>query len=232
MPREPWVMRQSWDNLLFAHWTVPFNKLRAVVPSELELDTYQGNCYVGVVPFTMRNVRPRILPAVPWFSNFFELNVRTYVKDPRNGHGGVYFFSLDASNFVAVEVANRTFHLPYYNALMKSVKDGDWIHYQSVRVHQGEEQYKFKASYRPTGPVMSSLPGSLDAFLTERYCLLLTHEGRLHRGDVHHVRWPLQQCEAKIEINTMGQKYGFDFESAEPIVHYAHHIDTVEWALA
>jgi len=224
-------MRQSWDNLLFAHWTVPFNKLRAAVPQELELDTFEGNCYVGVVPFTMRNVRPRILPAVPWFSNFFEMNVRTYVRDPRNGHRGVYFFSLDASNFVAVEVANKTFHLPYYNALMKSVKDGDWIHYQSVRVHQGEVQYKFQASYRPIGAAMSSLPGSLDEFLTERYCLLLVHEGRLRRGDVHHVRWPLQQCEAKIEINTMGEKYGFDFESEKPIVHYAHHVDTVEWAL-
>ncbi|MBS1990594.1 MAG: DUF2071 domain-containing protein [Cyanobacteria bacterium SZAS LIN-2] len=224
-------MRQSWDKLLFAHWTVPFNKLRAVVPMELELDSYEGNCYVGVVPFTMRHVRPRILPAVPWLSNFLELNLRTYVKDPRNGQRGVYFFSLDASNPVAVEVACKVYHLPYFNALMKSQQDGEWIHYQSVRLHEGEEQLKFKASYRPVGDVYTSEVGSLDAFLTERYCLLLVHKDVIRRGDIHHVRWPLQKAEAKIEINEIAKKYAFDLQSSEPILHYSHHIDTVEWPL-
>jgi uncharacterized protein len=236
IPQGAWVMRQSWDELLFAHWKVPFNKLRPLVPAELELDTYEGDCYVGVVPFAMRHVRPRFAPSVPLLSHFLELNLRTYVKDTRvrdgqAGQGGVYFFSLDCNNPVAVEVARKAYFLPYYNALMKMSKVSDEIHYQSVRIHAGEPQLKFQASYRPVGPVFYSQPGSLESFLTERYCLLLTSGGTIKRGDIHHPQWPLQQAEADIQINTMGEKYSFDFSSEAPILHYAQHVDTVEWPL-
>jgi uncharacterized protein YqjF (DUF2071 family) len=252
IPPGPWVLRQSWDNLLFAHWKVPFNKVRAVVPAELELDTYEGSCYVGVVPFAMANVRPRYFPSVPLLSNFLELNLRTYVKTPRTaeadlaaaavsndsagragqqGGGGVYFFSLDCSNAVAVELGCKVYQLPYYNALMKLATDGGWHHYQCVRLHAGEEQLKFKASYREIGPVIYSQPGSLEAFLTERYCFLLSHQGTICRGDVHHKPWPLQAAEAKIDMNTMASKFSFDLSSEEPILHYSKHLDTVEWPL-
>jgi uncharacterized protein YqjF (DUF2071 family) len=248
-------MRQSWNNLLFAHWKVPFNKVRAAVPAELDLDTFEGDCYVGLVPFAMRNVRPRYFPAMPFLSNFLELNLRTYVKTPRTAEGdfaarartilapdaagrgpeqnggGVYFFSLDCNNAVAVEIGCKVYKLPYYNALMKLAIDReDWHHYQCVRLHEGEEQLKFKASYRPTGDVEYSKPGSLEAFLTERYCLLLSHEGNIHRGDVHHRPWPLQACEAKIDFNMMAKKFDFDL-SGEPILHYSKHLDTLEWPL-
>jgi hypothetical protein len=240
-------MRQSWDNLLFAHWVVPFNKLRAVVPAELELDTYEGNCYVGVVPFAMRKVRPRYFPSMPMLSNFLELNLRTYVKTPHTlesdftavtspndkqpGGGGVYFFSLDCNNALAVELGCKVYQLPYYNALMKLAVKDEWRHYQSVRLHAGQEQLGFKASYRPIGPITYSQPGSLEAFLTERYCLLLTHEGTIRRGDVHHKPWPLQPAEAKIEINMIAEKFGFDLTSEEPLLHYSQHLDTIEWPL-
>jgi len=240
-------MSQSWDHLLFAHWVVPFNKLRAVVPPQLELDSYEGNCYVGVVPFAMRDVRPRYSPSVPWLSNFLELNLRTYVKDPRmiitqtvpgatprdvhKGDGGVYFFSLDCSNPVAVEIACKLYHLPYYNALMGMRLEGEIVHYESVRRHAGSAQIRFKGSYKPAGPVTYSQPGSLEAFLTERYCLLLTHNGVIYRGDIHHKPWPLQAAEAEIEINMLGASYGFDFQSTAPILHYSKHIETIEWPL-
>jgi uncharacterized protein len=230
-------MRQSWDNLLFAHWTVPFNKLRALVPAELDLDTYEGNCYVGLVPFAMRNVRPRYFPSVPFLSNFLELNLRTNVKIPRTAEsdssagGGVYFFSLDCNKAVAVELGCKVYQLPYYNSLMKLAVDGEWNHYQSVRLHAGEEQLGFKGSYRPIGPVSYSQPGSLEAFLTERYCLLLTHRGTIRRGDVHHTPWPLQPAEAKIDINMMAKKFDFDLTSEAPIIHYSKHLDTIEWPL-
>jgi hypothetical protein len=147
------------------------------------------------------------------------------------GGGGVYFFSLDASSAIAVELGCKVYNLPYYNALMKLSYDGDWYHYQSVRMHAGQEQIGFKASYRPTGPVVYSQPGSLEAFLTERYCLLLTHQGTICRGDVHHSPWPLQPAEAKIEINMLGKKHGFDLASEAPLLHYSQHLDTLEWPL-
>ena len=230
-------MRQSWDELLFAHWRVPFEKLRPLVPAELELDTFEGDCYVGVVPFAMRNVRPRYAPSVPLLSNFLELNLRTYVRDTRSnresdkGDGGVYFFSLDCNNPVAVEVARKIYFLPYYNAQMKMSKRGDEIDYQSVRLHAGEAALKFQGTYRPTSNVFYSQPGSLESFLTERYCLLLSRNGKICRGDIHHQQWPLQTAEATIVLNEIGEKYGFDFESEAPILHFSQHIDTVEWPL-
>jgi len=243
-------MRQSWNHLLFAHWKVPFNKIRPLVPPELDLDTYDGACYVGVVPFAMNCVRPRYFPPVPLLSDFLELNVRTYVKTPRTaesdavaqnlapdsasawtGGGGVYFFSLDCNKAVAVELGSKVYKLPYYNALMKLAIEDEWHHYQCVRLHEGEEQLKFKASYRPTGPIAYSQPGSLEAFLTERYCFLLSHEGTIRRGDVHHRPWPLQAAEAKIDMNEMAGKFGFDLGSSEPLLHYSRHLDTAEWPL-
>ena len=155
-------MHQSWHDLLFAHWPIPVPGARARVPGSLDLDLFNGQAWIGVVPFRMSGIRPRHLPALPWISAFAELNVRTYVV--RDGKPGVYFFSLDAANPVAVHIARRVFHLPYFDARMSLKYDGDWIEYRSIRTHRGAPAAEFCARYRPTGPVFRADPGSLEPF--------------------------------------------------------------------
>ncbi len=127
----PWIMAQSWHDLLFAHWKVDAAVLRPHVPAELEVDTFEGQSWLGVVPFRMSGVRLRWTPALPWLSAFLELNVRTYVT--AQGKPGVWFFSLDAANPVAVAAARLSFHLPYFKARMTCGDVDGWIQYQSER---------------------------------------------------------------------------------------------------
>lgn len=199
-PREragcPWVLAMGWHDLLFAHWRVPREILRPWLPAPLELDTYEGQAWLGVVPFRMSGVRLRWMPPLPPISIFPELNVRTYVT--HGGRPGVWFFSLDAASRVAVRLARATFHLPYFDARMtcRSVANHG-IEYTSQRTHRGMVGARMEASYRPMGPVFQSEPGSLEHWMTERYCLYSADgRGRIFRGDVEHEPWPLQRAEA------------------------------------
>src|SRR5215472_13601899 len=145
LPRGLWVMYQVWHELLFAHWPISSKVLRLLIPACLELDTFEHTSWVGVVPFHMSNVRPRGFPAIHAVSTFPELNVRTYVTV--NGVQGVYFFSLDAGNPVAVALARSIFHLPYFNAHMESRRQGETIHYTSHRAHRGASPADYRARY-------------------------------------------------------------------------------------
>lgn len=235
LPHGQWVMSQNWVDLLFAHWKVPAATLRALIPHPLKIDCYEGYAYVGVVPFRMSKVKLRGLPTIEFLSEFLELNVRTYVTV--NDRPGVYFFSLDASNDVAVQIARAWYHLPYFKAQMKLTKqmspttdDKNWIKYCSTR-NGGNGINNFKASYRPIAPVELYKQGSIEAFLTERYCLyVMDSENRVCRGDIHHRQWQLQKAEARFEVNTMGGQYGFDF-SQPPLLHFSKHIETIEWPI-
>jgi uncharacterized protein YqjF (DUF2071 family) len=223
-------MRQTWDRLLFAHWPVAYSALRPLVPAALELDRYGGEAWMGVVPFLMRGVRPRALPAVPWLSAFPELNARTYVT--AGGKSGVYFFSLDAGNRIAVAVARRWFHLPYFHARFAITQDGETMRYRSTRVHSGAPPADLDVTYRPTGPIYASSPGSLDAFLTERYCLYTTdRRGRLLRGEIHHQQWPLQPAEGALGRNTMALAASLTPPDMPALLHYAQHQETLVWPL-
>src|SRR5690242_6401683 len=159
MPSSPWLMTQSWHDLLFAHWSVNSHTLRARVPPVFELDTFEGQAWVGVVPFYMTNVAPRAVPPLPGLSRFAELNVRTYVRvDDRPG---VFFFSLDAASRAAVRVARLTLSLPYFDAVMSVRGEGDGVHYESRRTTGDAD---FVASYRPCGPSFDPPPGTLEYF--------------------------------------------------------------------
>src|SRR5579859_7418678 len=197
LPASRWVMAQSWHDLLFAHWPVEISALRRAVPSTLAIDAYQGQAWLGVVPFRMSGVRLRGTPAVPWLSSFPELNVRTYVV--AEGKPGVWFFSLDAANPVAVELARDGFHLPYYTAAMTCERQGQRIRYASVRTHRHAAAATFQGDYHPIGPVFHAAAGSVEHWLTARYCLYAANRrGDVWRGDIHHVPWPLQPAEAEL----------------------------------
>ena len=219
-------MMQIWHDLLFAHWPLPPTALRHLVPSQLALDTCDGECWIGVVPFRMSGIRGRGLPAVPGLSRFPELNVRTYVT--HGGKPGVYFFSLDAANLPAVWTARKFYHLPYFYAEM-SCEDRDGIIHYSSRRHHGPAE--FRGSYRPVSEVQPSEKGSLAHFLTERYCLYTTHGGQLHRGEIHHLPWPLQSAEALLEVNTVAAAAGIPLPETAPSLLFARRLEALIWAL-
>jgi len=219
-------MKQTWHDLLFAHWPHPADQVRSLVPQELALDTYDGKTWIGVVPFWMSGIRARGLPPLPGLSRFPELNVRTYVT--HQGKRGVYFFSLDAANWPAVWSARKFFHLPYFEASMISREQDAVIHYTSIRKGMAAE---FRGSYRPVAPVRQSRKDSLEHFLTERYCLYTVVGGQVHRCDIHHLTWPLQDAEAQIETNTMAYASGIHLPSSKPLLHFAQRLDVLIWPL-
>ena len=223
-------MAQTWRDLLFAHWPIAVEALRPLVPAALELDSFGGQAWIGVVPFRMTGIRARWLPPVPWLSAFAELNVRTYVTV--GGKEGVYFFSLDAPNPVAVATARRWFHLPYMNATMSCQPDGDAVVYSSRRTHRGAPAAELRARYRPRGPVALAGPGSLARWLTERYSLYtLDPTERVLRGEIHHAPWPLQPAKAEIATNTMASAVGITLPTEAPLLHFARRLDVVLWSL-
>jgi uncharacterized protein YqjF (DUF2071 family) len=228
MSGQPWVMRMRWTDLLFAHWPVPVDAIRPLVPAGLEIDTFDDRAWVGVVPFRMEDVAPRFLPAVPGPGAFPELNVRTYVQ--RRGQGGVWFLSLDAGSRLAVEGARTAFHLPYYRARMSSDSESGWVEYRSERSDTRGAPAVFSGRYRPTGPIRPAAPGSLDAFLTDRMGLYASDgEGRIHWTAIRHEPWPLQSAEAEITHDTMAAAAGITLPDTEPVLAFAKRLDVVAW---
>jgi uncharacterized protein YqjF (DUF2071 family) len=223
-------MTQIWHELLFAHWPIAPDTLRPLIPSILTLDAFEQECWVGIVPFHMSYVRPRDFPPVKGVSAFPELNVRTYVTV--NGIPGVYFFSLDAGNPIAVFIARTVFHLPYFNAVMSSQRKGDTIHYKSHRVHRGAPPADYEARYRPITPVAYARPGSLEHWLTERYYLYtVVGRDRVYSGDIHHRQWPLQIAELETVKDTMASSHGIQLADTKPLLHYADRQEVLIWPL-
>ena len=193
-------MTQSWNSLLFAHWRVDVAEMRRAVPDAFDLDLFGGEAWLGVVPFYMTNVGLRAAPALPWLSAFPELNVRTYVRVA--DRPGVYFFSLDAGRRLAVAAARALLNLPYYAAAMSVERREAAVHYRSARRHRSRAQ--FNAIYEPASAPFTASVGSIEYFLTERYCLYHhDHRGRPYRLEIHHRPWSLQLAGATITINTM-----------------------------
>jgi hypothetical protein len=228
---ERWVMAQTWHDLLFAHWPVSVESLSGAIPRALEIDAFDGSAWIGVVPFRMSGVRLRGMPALPWISAFPELNLRTYVT--QDGKPGVWFFALDAANPLAVAVARAWFHLPYFRARMSVRSEGEEIVYSHVRRQRGAVSAELAARYAPTGAVFRSRAGSLEHWLTERYCLYaVDRRERILRADIHHVPWPLQPARAEIERCTLPLAHGIALPPSPPLLHFARRLDVIVWAPA
>ncbi|HVN20055.1 MAG TPA: DUF2071 domain-containing protein [Dongiaceae bacterium] len=219
-------MKQTWHDLLFAHWSMPLADIKPLIPIELPLDTFDGHAWIGVVPFWMSGVRPRGIPPLPGLSQFPELNVRTYVT--YQGKPGVYFFSLDAANWPAVWAARGFFHLPYFEAAMSAREQSGVILYASQRKGMPAE---FRGTCRPIAPVHQCEIDSLEYFLTERYCLYTVVAGQIHRCNVHHMPWPLQNAQANLAVNTMAEAVGIHLPATAPLLHFAKRLDVLIWPL-
>ena len=229
VPTENWAWRQSWRDLLFAHWPIPTRTLRDLVPRQLEIQEFDGTSWVGIVPFRMSGVAPRRLIDLPWLSAFPELNLRLYVE--RDGKPGVWFLSLDATNPLAVWGARRFFHLPYFRARISIQRRQQGFRYEAQRKLRGHSAVRFEVNYAPTSAVHESQPGTLEHFLTERYCLYAqSREGELYRCDVHHIPWPLQRAAAEIRVNELAAPHRFELVGPPALLHFARRLDVVVWS--
>lgn len=192
-PDRAHAMHQRWEQLLFLHWRWDVTEIQRRLPPGLFVDTFQSDAWLAIVPFYMRGIRPRFVPSVPGISNFLELNVRTYVHDER-GRPGVWFYSLDCNQPLAVWTARTFFHLPYHHARMKAAAKDGWIDYDCHR-HGKTDGARFR--YSVAAQSKTAEPGSLEFFLAERYLLFSQTSRGLRCGQVHHSPYPL--AEAKVE---------------------------------
>jgi uncharacterized protein len=224
----PWIMTQRWNDLLFLHYDLPPVVLRPLVPESLTLDTYEQRAWISVTPFWISHLRPPGVPPVFWFSQFGEINVRTYVT--RDGKPGVYFFSLDASNLSAVWGARMFYRLPYWQAAMKlKGRGGPRIQYVSKRQH-GPKPAEFCGVYGPASSGFRANPGSLDYFLAERYCLYAATRKRLYRGEIHHLPWELQDAAFEVRQNSMAAPLAIGLQAKPQVAHFAREIKVLFWA--
>jgi uncharacterized protein YqjF (DUF2071 family) len=222
-------MHQNWGKLLFIHWAIDAELLRPLIPAQLSIDTFDGKAWIGVVPFTIWGIRATLLPPVPGTSAFHELNVRTYVHF--NGIPGVWFFSLDAANSLAVWGARSFYYLPYFNAEMSLEQAGSSVKYHSRRVDSRGAPAELRSSWSIGEPLPTAEPGSLEFFLTERYCLYSHHRDRLYRSRIFHRSWPLQTATLNSYESTMIESLGLKQPQGDPVLHYAESIAVDIWPL-
>lgn len=227
VPDRPWLQGQTWRDLLFAHWPLPPEALRPAVPAELPIDTFGGSAWIGVTPFEVCGLRLRGTPPIPALSRFPEANVRTYTT--LHGKPGIWFLSLDTPSRLAVAGARRAFRLPYHRAHAEIRRREGGVAY---RTHRAAPAAGLDVRYRPEGPARPAEPGTLEHFLTERYCLYaLDERHRVRRADIHHPPWPLQPAEAELDRNTMTAPYGIELPPEPPLLHFAARLDVVIWTL-
>ena len=231
LPAGPWIMAQTWHNLLFAHWPIALDALRPLVPPNMQIDTFAGQAWVGIVAFRLSGIRLRGLPEVGWVSHFSEINVRTYVR--LNGKPGVLFLSLDADNRAAIALAKPWFRLAYQAARIDhQPAPASGFAFAAQRTEPEAPPAAFAATYRPTAGAFAAAPGSLAHWLTERYCYYSAGpRGRTYRCDIHHPAWPLQPATAEITQNTMALAHGLHLPGIAPLLHYAHHMQAAIWPL-
>jgi uncharacterized protein YqjF (DUF2071 family) len=216
-----WVMSQTWDQLLFAHWPLPAARLAALVAAPLEVDTFDGQAWLGVVAFRLSRIQLRGCPVVSAVSDFAEVNLRTYVRI--GGKPGVLFLSLHCPNRLAMALARPWFRLPYRHSRVALDVVSETAHFSSQR----QDGVDFAAVYRPTlAPV-----GGLERWLSERYCYYVqTPSAAVYRCDIAHQPWALARAEAHITRNTLGVPFGLAMQG-QPLVHYAAHMDTRIWPI-
>lgn len=231
----PWIMRQRWHNLLFAHWPVEHSVLRAAVPPKLSVDTFDGQAWLGMVVFQLSSVRLRGLPQIAPVASFAEVNVRTYVT--YNDRPGVYFMSLDADNPLAVALARPWFRLNYYNSEISLRVSGDGedgesgMQFKSRRIERGAPEARLEVTYARLPSLGDYCPTLLERWLTERYCYYAVRNHRVLRCDIEHGRWPLQPARAAFAENSMAEAHGIKLPACTPLLHYVPFMEARIWPL-
>ncbi len=217
LPSGKWKYYQEWNNAVFLHWQVDIEALRSLVPSDLEIDLFDGKPWVSLVAFTMERIRPRYLPPFALISDFDEINVRTYVK--KDGKAGVHFLSIEAGNWISCKVARTLSELPYRKSRMKRqgnsyasenemLKDRLYIEYEIGR------ELKEKTL--------------LDKWLTERYALLQDAKTSINAFEIHHLEWPTYELDIK-EIEVHYPRFKNLLNNMPDRTHYSPGVKVIAW---
>jgi hypothetical protein len=225
-PAELPLMEHHWGKLLFMHWPIPAERLRALVPPQLTIDTFDGQAWVGITPFTLWNVRLSFTPPVPYLSDFHELNVRTYVL--YRGVPGVWFFSLNTNSSMTVFGARTFYFLPYFNSDIDLRQEGDIIDYRLRRTEAGRTA-AFDATWEIGKELPEADPGTLEFFLTERYCLYSASGESIYRARIHHRPWPLRQAALLSHASDIAESDYLPKLKGKPLVHYAEALAVDVW---
>lgn len=233
LPKTRWALTQRWNDLLFAHWPIPAADLAGRLPEGLVIDTFDGSAWISIIPFWMDAVKPGNFPLIPGLNTYPELHLRTYVRERYTNARGIFFFSIDAAKIAAVVFARLVHQLPYHWARIRIEHRGEReCSYQSERLFSSPP-VRFKARYRGLGPtrrLVNRPQGTLEHFLTERYCLFTANsQGRLLRGEIHHSPWPLEEAEAEIELNDLPSAHGISLPDTKPLLHYSRELVVYLW---
>ncbi len=256
-PDAHWLFSQSWNDLLFAHFAIDPPTLRRLVPEALTLDLYDGVAWLTISSCSASHVRPSGVPPLPGISFFPQVNLRTYVTlqagQEKPGHDktgqekpGLYYFSVDAANLSAVWLARIFFRMPYWHAAIQL--SGSTIHAPNAEAHNPEERSihfrssrlhgpaatngpaKFDVSYTPEGEPERTRRGTLDEFLTERYCVYLWNRGRCYRAEIHHQPWALQRTSVNLRANSMAEPLGLTLPLKPELCHFSRSLKMLAWA--
>lgn len=225
-PAELPLMEHHWGKLLFMHWPIPAESLRQLIPPQLTIDTFDGEAWVGITPFTLWDVRLSFTPPVPYLSDFHELNVRTYVL--YRGVPGVWFFSLNTNSSMTVLGARTFYFLPYFNSDIDLRQEGDIIHYR-LRRTEAERRAAFDASWEIGKELPEAEPGTLEFFLTERYCLYSASGESIYRARINHRPWPLRQAALLSYDSDIAESDYLPRLKGKPLVHYAEALSVDVW---
>lgn len=226
LPSQNWIMRQTWRNLLFLHWPIPVEKLRPFIPASLKIDTFRGSAWLGVILFVIEGIYPRAVSTLSLVRKFPEINLRTYVKC--KDKPGIYFLSIDVGNWASLRLAKRWYRLPYHSAKISFKKEGSSFSCQSNRKGRADIPIIFQGKYAPQSNVFFPKEGTVEHWLTERYCLYSTNNGvDIYCAEVHHRPWPLQAALAEISANTLFTPFDFDLYEEKPLAHYSKGIDSL-----
>jgi uncharacterized protein YqjF (DUF2071 family) len=233
LPSGHWRLKQHWNDLLFAHWPVPASSLAPLIPEGLQVDSFNGSAWLGVMPFWMDRFKVRGIPTIPGTRCFPDLSLRTYVHEERTGTPGVFCLSLDASNLLAVGLGRAFYSLPYHWAQMRMEQrtEREFAFYSRRRFSY--QPVVFNARYRGLGPsrrLMECGAGTLEYFLMERHCFFSRNaDGLPIRANLHYVPTQLEEAEAVIEQNNLASVLGIHLPDQAPVLHYSRRLAVYVW---
>lgn len=218
LPMQSWSFYQQWNHVLFFHWAVDAELLRAMLPKNLELDLFEGKAYVSLVPFSMQQIRPKFLPAFKPVSDFHEVNIRTYVT--KDGKSGVYFFSLEAEKGFSAYLSRHFSGFPYEKSMIRR-SEGKYVSSNAFRKFFLDVEFAIKEK--------RAEKSEIEKFLTERYSAYVDIGGKLFRYDIHHKEWEIKT----VDIQKLHLDYrlpGLEFAEKQPdLVHYSDGVEVLTW---
>jgi len=217
IPTSQWKFYQEWNHAIFFHYRVNLTSLKKFIPKELEIHLHEGEPWVSVVAFTMENMRPRNLPAIPYLSDFHEINIRTYIKS--NHKTGVYFLSIEGGNSLSCKLAKGISDLPYRYSKIKRTKN----------LYEGRNlEFNDQLNFEFTIGKKVKEKSEIDKWLTERYALFQDTAQSINEFEIHHVEWPIHEIELQ-QLNVNYPRFESLLNNSPDRMHYSEGVKVLAW---